>query len=590
MSKLIQIWFKNTIPDNIKKDLVAICKNLEPDNLKAYPSKILIKTNKVVGISNPNPLIEISENGILFGKFFEDPIDWDIPLTKKKDGSYILIRDNELYGEVQTDISGTKALWYCLEDEYLAVSTSQRALVMYLKSFEFNPKVIPWMLSTGSLGYGHSWDSRIKYLQPNSFILLDKRNWEIEVRCNPIIYNSSKSPDDQLIFQLKNAIEETITNLNLDWKDWALPLSGGVDSRGLLLYFAKKSHFKGEIKTFTYGPEGSGEIIGNDAYVANKLTSSLNVKNVFYSTHSLTNNIPIETICDRYLHLGEGRIDNIKGYLDGFDLWKSLFEKGVKGIIRGDVIFGFPLEVKLSSDSEVRDFSFFKLCSEYKNLKHLTIDNSYFPEQKIPKDLKKLENESLLTYVDRLYATFRIPTMMSALTDLKLPYVDVINPLLSGKIADVVRILPDHLRFRKLVWKNLVESFGYNIPYSTNSNYKKFQSDINRNNSFLKFQYDYVVKSENTPEYLKDLIQKEWIKSSKSKSSKLKMVMKFTAANLFSKNLIYRFKKLNFLGGRNETLDIEKLVTRIFILARMNEILKKDAELLEQNSMKTNKS
>jgi hypothetical protein len=55
---------------------------------------------------------------------------------------------------------------------------------------------------------------------------------------------------------------------------------------------------------------------------------------------------------------------------------------------------------------------------------------------------------------------------LAALNDLKLTYVEVVNPLLSKRLLSVVRRMPDELRSEKLVFKQIIRSKLPEIPFA----------------------------------------------------------------------------------------------------------------------------
>ena len=71
-----------------------------------------------------------------------------------------------------------------------------------------------------------------------------------------------------------------------------------------------------------------------------------------------------------------------------------------------------------------------------------------------------MNGELLSTWRDRLYHEYRIPVYLAALSDLKLSYVEQMNPLLSRKILTVFRSLPEHLRTDKSLFKRIVGKIG----------------------------------------------------------------------------------------------------------------------------------
>jgi hypothetical protein len=86
--------------------------------------------------------------------------------------------------------------------------------------------------------------------------------------------------------------------------------------------------------------------------------------------------------------------------------------------------------------------------------------------QEVPEALLQRPQESLEMWRDRLQQQYRVPFVLAALSDLKLPYVEIISPLLSGSLVEEIRKLPDHLRTRKVLLRSIVHSLSPNISFS----------------------------------------------------------------------------------------------------------------------------
>jgi hypothetical protein len=212
----------------------------------------------------------------------------------------------------------------------------------------------------------------------------------------------------------------------------------------------------------TWGLESSLSIRGTDAFVANKLAKSLNLVHEFYPTDFA--NEPVEDIMNRFMIAGEGRIDHLAGYMDGFKIWQILYKKQVQGIIRGDEGFGWE---NVNSPEDLRGKLGCNLCNDFSNLKNYK--DYGFPEQEIPAFMNQREGESIYQWRDRLYHEFRLPTILSALAELKLAYVEQVNPLLSRSILTKIRQLPDRLRTDKALFKKIVLAMGPDIEFATRS-------------------------------------------------------------------------------------------------------------------------
>ncbi|MEX2565594.1 MAG: hypothetical protein WD431_06605, partial [Cyclobacteriaceae bacterium] len=371
MSKIICIWKRTDFDQGIENKLLKICTHLEPDNIQANEPEIYVKGKWSYGIMNPTSSLLKTESGVLMGGLFGDFKEWDAIGQAGIDGSFAIFRDHAKFCEICSDVAGTRSIWYYMDKEHFIAATSQRAIVMFLGNFEFNHEVVPWMLSTGSLGPFFSWDKRIKLLPPDSAFLLDKENWTANVKSEPIVFENRKITKKEGYNRVFDAIRNTFNHLRLDFDKWAVTLSGGKDSRGILLTLLAKSEAAKKIKTFTHGHRGNHEIKGTDGYIAKKITKKYGVSNEFFSAMTISEEESLELIYERILKVGEGRVDHIQAYLDGFSFWKHLFDSKTEGILRGDIGFGFPLNIKLKTEKEANKFSSFYSCNQWANLAHL---------------------------------------------------------------------------------------------------------------------------------------------------------------------------------------------------------------------------
>jgi hypothetical protein len=71
-------------------------------------------------------------------------------------------------------------------------------------------------------------------------------------------------------------------------------------------------------------------------------------------------------------------------------------------------------------------------------------------------------------YNDRVDDTFLVPTRFAALNDVKAPYVEIANPLLTRGVVRVARSLPDHLRRERGAFAAYVRGHGPALPYAEN--------------------------------------------------------------------------------------------------------------------------
>jgi len=197
------------------------------------------------------------------------------------------------------------------------------------------------------------------------------------------------------------------------------------------------------------------------------------VPHKFYSTDLEDGSL--NAVLDRFLSTGEGRVDHLGAYLDGFKIWKTLFEEGNDAILRGDVCWPHGGTSPVDSFDVRQNASIWllRLC-DYSNLP--TCEDLELPDQEFPEELIPKSKETLATYRDRLYQAFRMPIVLSALNELKTDYVEVINPFCSSRFIDLVRHQPDAVRTDKTILRQYVHDMGPKVPIARHASTQSFES------------------------------------------------------------------------------------------------------------------
>lgn len=561
---IININNEEKIIDETVKKVENACYNVIPDHMKHEKPYIKINGSVIAGLTYLNNAVNITENGILLGNVFKEFVDtWD-NISCDPDGSFAIFRWNKQYVELLSDVVGTRTIWYYFDDDFFIASTSQRMIVSFLGNYEANIDVIPWMMSTGTLGPYLSWDKRIKFLYPDAKLIFRKQNCKIEVVKNKCVFQMEQGSKGYFKKKLDDSINKAFSSLKFNSDRHYLPLSGGYDSRAILLYFNNKSSFK----TITWGEKGSENLKYTDASIAKLLASYYNTTHNYMEINDTK--VSFNTVLERFIKNGEGRIDHLSGYLDGFELWKNLKEIKVEGLIRGDEGFGW---VTVNSKQNVLNSVGILTLNEYKNLPAWL--KEMFSEHRIPEPLTQQKGESLSTWRDRLYHTFRIPIILAALTQLKSGYVEIFNPLISKLIITEVRKLPDKYRNEKSLFKEIINIKSPNIPYA------KYSSTVNIK-TFLKkkevVRIFLLAFQNNKGEFISKEITEFLIDKITNKSRVQTSNIKTKLFNMLIASMPNSIK--NFIKKiRGKKIDYHVLAFRVYIILRMQEILKSDAKL-----------
>jgi hypothetical protein len=443
-------------PNRLDAYCEALNRKLAGDNIDPRPATLVRHSGLSAALFNPTTAAQTHGASIAIGTLLAPRDDWHVPQAALPDGSFALLRADDERVELVSDSVGSRTIWYAMTDRELIASTSQRAIVTLLGSFEPNRDALPWMLSSGTLGPTAAWDARVQRLQPGQRVLLDRASWRLESRTDEVTFAPDVFlPRSAHLERLLGAVSDACKRWSFDAGKWVLTLSGGADSRSLLCLLRDRG-----IAAVTWGLPQSAEEAGNDAQVARTLARALAVPHRFFAIDECRDSV--EALLDRFLAAGEGRVARISGYVDGFRVWKTLFDEGYHGVIRGDEAFG---SVPVRNAYTARWTASLTTLTDY--FSDEEIATFELPEQALPDTLMRRDGETLATWRDRLYQQSRVPTLLAGLTDLKTAYVDVGSPLLATSVLDCVRALPDELRTEKRLWRDLVDRQMPNVALAT---------------------------------------------------------------------------------------------------------------------------
>lgn len=468
MSKLVLVCFRDPasahradVSRHLRRFLASLC----PDNLT--PAQPVVSTDSrglFMGVFNPADPAAVRDCNAYSGWLADASRPWWTLGAPAPTGSYALLRSSREAVEALSDYAGSRTIWIAQTDEVFVASTSQRAIPYFLGSFEANPQAMAWMLSAGTLGPSCGWDRRAHPLGPDGRACLDRARWKLTVSEPPIKFEVDPAPDEVHAARLRGALEEVVGNLSLDAARWVLPLSGGFDSRAILLLMRNRQG----LRTATWGRRDALDVPGNDAYVARDVARATGVPYRYYPTD--LSDEPIEQLLERFLVAGEGRTAGFLAYMDGFATWRSFFEDGVRGVIRGDHGFGPGPAPPFIEKTDVLHFNSMTRWRDLAGaIPFAEFGLPVLDEQPWPDSFEKLPTESLEDWRDRLYQLYRIPAYHAGQNDLKAAYVEIASPLFVREIMGLTRTHPVHLRNGKRLFRAVIAPRDIRVPYAVES-------------------------------------------------------------------------------------------------------------------------
>ena len=405
------------------EDVGTVAARLSPDHIAARAPLIVEEPGLVVAVVNPIPDLPRTPGAVCLGGLVGGAGGWSATGSGRPDGSYAVCRWDAGRLELVSDNLASRTIWYVLDGDLFLASTSQRALVCLLGDLRLNDVAVAWLASSGSLGPDGGWDTRLQRLPAAAVLTLDRRTWTTRCVAEALDAHPEALPDEVHLQRWRDAILATCAELDVSLDTWLLPLSGGLDSRMLLAALIAGGR---RPRCVTWGLRRSLDDPQNDAVVARRVAEHYRLDHFFLATDM--GDTPARVVIDRFLVAGEGRTDQIAGYLDGLGVWKTLFEDGVSGVIRGDEpAWGY---TTVYTDADVtRRSEGGAVVADY------PAGSSDPAARTGPPAPARLDGEgrrgdSSALRLPPLGAT-RVPAHLAPLNDVKAAYVEIVNPFIA---------------------------------------------------------------------------------------------------------------------------------------------------------------
>jgi hypothetical protein len=432
---------------------------LAPDNVPARQPVLLEEAGFSQAVVNPLDVTKVAHGAVLFGVLFEDA-DWSSLGAPAPDGTYGIVRHDASAVELVTDVFASRTIWYLHTDTLFLAATSQRALIMLTGEFEPSAEAVSWMAAAGNLGPSCGWDGRLQRVPPATRLRLDRRTWTLSATRQELRYHPRALPEHEHLDRLRDAVFAACASLCLEGAGTALTLSGGYDSRSLLVGLARAQT---RVTCLTWGLRASLDAVRNDAAIARALAIRFGLAHEYLELDP--GDRPVRDGFSRFLMAGEGRIEDFSGYTDGLDAWRRIVSEGLSVVVRGDSPgWGFPF-VPINDFVARSIVHEMPLVGDYPEGE--LIHTLGLVRQHPPDDLFMAEGESLDHYRDRIYNDYELPTCMAAFNDVKCAYVEVVNPLFARPVVTAASELPDDLRHLRCGFERVVAALVPDVPFAT---------------------------------------------------------------------------------------------------------------------------
>lgn len=460
MSHFILIGERGGRADNGRADQLRKCADLLwPRGIEPQAPTLIVEEGLALAVVDPSAAAPVHAASVCLGRILDTPGEWWRPGTIPPDGTYALCRCSADQIEIVTDVVASRCVWYYHDDDVFLASSSQRPLVALLGSLELEPQVVTWLVASRSLGPCESYDRRLRRAPADGTVRLDRRTWSLDVRSQWEPHRADPVGVDEHVRRLHEAIVETCTYLAPDAEQWPVLLSGGYDSRAILVGMLQAGVTP---PCITWGLRAALRDEKTDAFVARELARRLGVPHEFFPVDG-GEGTAAEAL-DEFIVRSEGQVVDLTMYADGFATWRRLSTDGCRGVVRGDN-YPWAYLSEFRNACNVRWHVGVNLLPDY--APGHPIHRLGLPDQIWPAHLDQQAGEDLLTYRDRLQHRVYIPARIAPLNQAKASHVEIVNPLQARRVARVVARLPERLRLHPGVLAELLARKGPKVAFAS---------------------------------------------------------------------------------------------------------------------------
>lgn len=580
----------------VVKQLEQVCDLLTPVALKGKSQNTVAvwpnDSKAFYAIQNSESVAKPAQDSLVIG-WLQPSISATSPSEPQSslynsefDGAYAVINNSENELSFFNDQLGSRMLWYYLDEDSLIVSTSQRAIVAMKGNFQFNENTLAWYLSSGCQGPFISWDKDIKQVLPYLEYKLNIADWSIDSIQKPNMdlpaSGTTKMSDFLELYQ--SEVKKSLKQIIYEYPNGQvlMPLSGGLDSRTLLA-LSNDANLDDRVTLVNWGAPKAKNVF-DDKIAANRVAS-------FYGKPLLNVSLPAEVSCydevlDRYIEAGEGQIDNLNAFTDGFKAWEDLFLQGYRVVVRGDIAVTEGVD---QNALQLRERMGLTLFADYKNIAEFPLKDYI----KLQDDYgsERLKGESLIRWRDRQFAHWAMPTEVAAYTDQISNYMENRAPMLNWSLFKLYMGLPDKEKGNKLhiqkVWEKY-DKTGVSRYAVTALNAIDATFDNARGNQYLidtlaATNKTNLFSSELTENVRKKLMEKKYNTTPSKRQrvlTKFKPVLSSTYA-LISDNMPIMMK--GYLHSkRGVKLPVIVIAYRMVLAQKIVAMYEKDAQQLKE--------
>ena len=566
------------------KKLEHICNVLTPNEIKGKTQNTVKNwpndPTAFFAVQNSVEQEHIKKETMLIGRLQASSQNKVDGYSTDADGSYGVIQNEVTQTCFFSDQLASRTLWYYFDDDTLIISTSQRAIVALKGSFNLNDEAIACFLSSGYQGPFISWDREMEQVHPHLIYHLDIATWCLDSRKKTGLElppsGSIKTKDFLEVFkqQVTSSLDEIINSAPEG--QVLMPLSGGLDSR-LLFTLSHQAGLDKKIDIVNWGVTSPPRVF-DDKAAAHRIAN-------FYNKNLLSVFLPSEIdafddLLDMFVSASEGRLEHLNAYTDHFKMWQEFFDNNYRFIVRGDIPFTEGLEL---NERRARTDIGLEILSDYAN-KHefpfgklLAIQRQY--------EVKRLDNESLIRWRDRLFVDFCIPVEISAYSDIVSGYVENRSPMMNWSLFKLYMGIPDKDKGDKLHIKSLCHKYDRSkVPTHASSSLRAVKSYFQnaKAKNYLLHKLNLHKKSEHfSPELIDSLI--ESISNQHFDSTIAKKTFSFNNTKAWISDHLPPLLKAYLKSKRVKNISAITIAYRLILIEKIIAMYQLDAKELKES-------